>query len=157
MAEIYYKTAKTSKYGKKFQALIDLGKSVETQILEFMIEIDAEPPYLKRGGHIFHTGVFAAKFSQEPDLKVWKKVPGFPDYYQPRMSSKIGKELELKFDAFPKIEEEEIGKIFGYDEFLHRPGYNIGKEFFGIVMLSEWKHTMPKEFKEITFSEYGKL
>lgn len=157
MATIYFKVDKKSSYGKAFQTLQDQGKKIQAEIYAFMTELGADPKYLMNGRCVFGTGVCGAKFLEEPDMKVWKKISGFADYYRPRLNNKAGKELEARFESFEQISQDEIGKVFGWDNFFSRPGFSSGKKFFGVAMDSDWKHKMPKEFIEITFTEYQKL
>lgn len=157
MDTVYFKVEKNTSYGEAFQALIDQGNKIQSEIYAFMIELGADPKYLMNDCYVFGTGVCGAKFLEEPDPKIWKKISRFAEYYQPRINSKIGKELQARFDSFEQISQDEIGKVFGWDNFFSRPGFSSGEEFFGVAMDASWKHPMPKEFIEITFTEYQKL
>lgn len=159
MPTLYYKTLKNSNTGNKLQALIDKGNEVEKQINSYMDELGAGRKYLVNGRYIFHTGICGILFSEIPDMKVWKNFQGFENYYKPRLSSKLGKEIRTKLDSFDLIDRDEIGKTFGFDSFLSDPGFQNRKEsdFFGIGMDSNWFFNMPEEFTEITFTEYQKL
>ena len=159
MATIYYKTSKNSPVGVKLQSLKDQGKKIESEIYDYMYEIGAGREYLMRGRCVFGTGVCGAKFLEQPNMKVWKNFSGHDNYYRPRLSSKIGKEIEEKFKSFHMIDRDEIAETFGFESFGNNPGFfDSGKsEYFGIAMDSKWKFEMPEDFEEITFTEYEKL
>lgn len=159
MATLYYKTLKNSPTGVKIQSLINKGYEIEAEINKYMDELGAGREYMMKGRCVFGTGVCGVKFLQEPDMKIWKKHVGYENYYRPRLSSKIGKEIQEKFDSFDIIDRDEIGDAFGFEKFGSNPGYSEKKDsqYFGIAMDSDWNFTMPEEFTEITFTEYINL
>lgn len=158
MATLFYKTKIDSDTGKKVQELIDKGKKIEKEIESYISELGGGEKYIMKGRALFSTGVCALSFSQEPDKKIWKKFPKFEGYYSPRLSSSIGKEISTKLDSFEVIEREDLNKVIGYNSFLSNCGFGRGDEsFFGFETDSDWKHEMPKDCEEITFTEYQKL
>lgn len=159
MTVIYYKTERTSETGKKIQHLIDRAAKSVAEIEKFVAELNADPRYLMSDRYILGTGIVGLKFQEEPDMKVWKDFKGFPTYYSPRSSSKEGKLIKAKMDAFEKVEKSEIGDAVGIDDFFKRPGLSIGNSpvFFGIKIDADWKHKMPKDCIEVTATEYNSL
>lgn len=158
MATLFYKTKKSSSTGLKVEKLIKKGKKIEQEIESYLAELGAERKYVMKSRAIFGTGICAVSFTTPPDEKVWKKFPKFEGYYSPKLSSSIGKDISKRIQSFEIIEREDLNKIIGYDSFLSHCGFGVGnKFFFGFETDSDWKHQMPSDCVEITFTEYQKL
>lgn len=156
MATIYYKTEKTSETGKKMQSLIDKGKNIKKLIKAFLVEIGASN-YGTRSYCAFGTGITAIEFKEEPNMKTYKKFKDFEGYYQPRMSSTEGRIINEKMTNFEVISRDEINEVIDFNSFLQHCGYAISKKnnCFGFCIDSEWKHTMPTDCVEVTYTEYN--
>lgn len=159
MTIIYYKTKKTSATGQKIQNLIDRACNAVSEINQFVDELNSDRKYLMSDRCILGTGIAGLRFAEEPDLKIWKKFQRYPGYYSPRMSSKQGKAIQQKMNAFHRVERSEIGEAIGLNDFFKKPGLNIIKdsEYFGIIIDADWNHTMPGDCIEITATEYNSL
>ena len=157
MASIYFKTDRASETGVKMQNLIDKGKTIQEEILKYVKELGGTEYYLRSGRSVFHTGIIGVEFKDQPDMKIWKKFPDYIKYYKPRLSSKIGKEIDKKLQSFERIEKEDINEVIGLSDFVRFCGFGNGSETFGFQTDSEWNHTMPEDCIEITFTEYKKL
>lgn len=157
MPSIYFKVEKSSNTGVKMQALIDKGKEISNAIHEYMKEIGSSDMYLTRERCVFQTGISGVEFSEAPDLKVWKKFPGFPNYYRPRLSSSEGKKIEEKLNSFGTIERDDINDVIGFNSIHRQCGFASCNGYFGFIIDSDWNHVMPNESIEITYSEYKKL
>lgn len=157
MANIYYKAEKTSETGKKMQTLITRGKISSDAIHDYMKEIGATLMYLTSDRCVFQTGIAGVEFLEVPDMKIWKKFTGFPNYYRPRLSSSEGKKIDEKISSFERIERSDINEVINFSAIHRQCGFGNGKEHFGFIIDSEWNHQMPNDCSEITYSEYKKL
>ncbi|WP_278380958.1 hypothetical protein [Chryseobacterium arthrosphaerae] len=157
MPSIYFKVEKTSKTGVEMQSLIDKGKEISNAIHEYMKEIGSSDMYLTRDRCVFQTGIAGVEFLEEQDMKVWKKFPGFPNYYRPRLSSLEGKKIDKKISSFEIIERDDINKVIGFDSIHRNCGFGSCNGYFGFIIDSDWNHQMPYDSIEVTYTEYKNL
>lgn len=153
---MYYITLKNSKTGKKFQAIDLRLKSAH----DAQKAIADELGFNKwRNGHWCVAGRFSAiVFDTPPNPKVWKRVNGNNEY-MPKASSKEGKLLLKRFSDLPKVGDNELNECISFDGFpLHRIGYSCNnKKYFGFTIGDNWEVKIPKDCKEVTYTEYKKL
>lgn len=103
------------------------------------------------------------KDNMPADSENWKRVNvkrGQKEHeFMPRTSTAIGRQRIEQFAAMPIVSNDELcetinleGDIFKY------PGVNFQHdEFIGVLMKSEWAHTMPEGFQELGFGKYCEL
>lgn len=157
MAEIYYKTPKTSETGKKVAELIAKGAEIRKQIEAFIKEIGAKDQYLKNQRMLFGTGICAVQFDETPDFVLWKKFRSYngPEtFYEPRLNAKEGRALAARFSSFGEVERSDLDNCVGWDSFLQNIGFDNNDTHFYFALDPDWKHPMPKDCVEITTSEY---
>jgi hypothetical protein len=115
MAKFWKCTGETA---KKIIALLDDRKARINAFFEHAKKHGADKPGLSTGG--MHTSG-AYLFEQPPDSKVWKKVKGTDNFYRPKASSKIGKEIKREHDEiFAKCPNgHDIAATIKADVFFH--------------------------------------
>lgn len=158
MATLFYKTKKDSATGTKVQQLIDKGREIEKQIEDYLYELGASRKYVMKSRALFGTGICAVSLPEKSEKNFWKPFPKIKGYYQPRISTAKGKEIQTKLDSFGIVERGDINEVIGYKSFLGNCGLSWKDEnYFGFETDSAWKHEMPNDCEEITFTEYQKL
>lgn len=160
MAELYFKTPKTSETGKKFQVLIDRSIVAHEDIKNFVNDVGASDRYSTGSYYTLNTGANGFMFDNPVNTTVWKKVHTLPqgDLWYPR-STKAGKPLLERLDKIDKIHTSEVDKVIGYSSIFNHIGWNQGAkgDHFGFIIDSDWGHTMPEDCTEITGTEYTEL
>lgn len=152
---MYFITKKTSETGKNFQKIAEKMDVIFNANKKLSEEIGFEQ---WRGGYWSAFGGFSSLiFKEKPDEKVFKKVNG--NEWLPKLSNKLGKEIQARLDASPKISIEELNQCIGFNG---APFKTIGfarnnKEYFGFVVQEEWKVEIPQDCEEVTVSSYNKL
>lgn len=153
-ASIYYVTKIDSPVGKRMKAIHDKM----TECFRFQKALAKEFGFYQWSRSDFHaydciTSVF---FKNDPDIKLWKKVG--EGEWMPRLNLKAGKEIQKKFDAQPIVTRRELNECIGYkDKFVRRIGFAISKTHAGFIVGDDWKVKIPKECKEVTFTQYKKI
>lgn len=113
MAELYFKTPKTSETGKKFQVLIDRSIKAHEDIKNFANDVGASDRYSTGSYYTLNTGANGFMFDNPVNTTVWKKVHTLPqgDLWYPR-STKAGKPLLERLDKMPPyIVQMETGQL----------------------------------------------
>lgn len=156
MAELYYKTLKNTETGDKIKRIINLCHQGRQEAEELCRELNAEEQYLINSRFILGTGLVAFRFSNEPDMKIWKKHK-IDGYYEPRLKSKKGKEIQNKIFNLQRIDKAELSDAIGLSCWFRSPGFTEVKNYYLFNLESSWEHKMPNDCAEITGSEYDKL
>ena len=76
----------------------------------------------------------------------------------PKLSSTKGKEIRKEFEALPRVTNEELNAIVGYDEDMCCIGYATNNEnYFGFIVDEDWDANIPSDCEVITKSKYNQL
>jgi hypothetical protein len=101
-------------------------------------------------------GIIKCFFSDQPDMKIWKKVE---NGYFPRSNTKKGKEIIKKLNELPILSNTELNSVIGWDEEINAIGFNHGfnSNYYGFITDVSWKIDIPDDCTEITVTEYNSL
>ncbi len=154
MSKIYYKTKKTSETGKKVRALRKKVIEINNQNTELEKKYNANSSY-HDGDYL--TGCIGFVFSENPDPKIWKKLKGVKDGFTPKISTAEGKRIKKEMKAITAIERAKLDECVGFNDVFNRMGFCVGKDCYGFILSSKWKHKMPDDCEEITYTEYQNL
>jgi len=152
---MYFITKKTSETGKKFQVISEKSDEVFKADKALAKEIGFHQ--WRPGYWLVYGGFSSLIFKNTPDEKVFKKVNG--NEWMPKKNTKVGKEIQAKLDATPRVTIDELNQCIGFNG---SPFKTIGfaqnnKEYFGFIISEKWDVKIPSDCEEVTCSIYREL
>lgn len=151
---MYYITKKTTKTGKKFQAITEKAKRVNSETKKLITELGAT--HWRPKAWAAWGGISAMRFKEKPDLNIYKEV--MKGEFMPRRNTKAGKELSEKIKALPVVEKHDLNLCIGAtDLWPYSIGFAKGKTHFGFITSDEWSVKIPKDCIEVTRTKYNQL
>lgn len=151
-----YITKRSSETGKKFEELEKRKNEVWGKIKQLGEELGFQNFC---SSSLFSLNIAAVKFDHQPDLKTFKKSSiSRENMYEPRLSTKAGKEIAKKFKDCGSISQREINACIGYKNLFRTIGYDFSnKEFIGFEVKENWKVKVPEDCTEVTVTDYNNL
>lgn len=152
---MYFITEKTTKTGIKFSSLELKIKEVQLAQKKFASEIGVEQ--YRQANLVAYGGISSVIFKEKPNVKVWRSV--YKDEYMPKANSKEGKVLLSKIKSLPIVSRDELNKCIGFDGgIVYRIGFAMNnKNYYGFEVGEDWGVKIPKDCKEVTYTEYKKM
>ncbi len=156
---MYFITKKNTATGKKFAALEAKMQVVTKAQKALSKELGAtqwrDSYWVVMGG--FSALIFPK--GKEPDLKLWKNVNGSKTEWMPRYNRKASKEISNKINALPVIRNKDLNDCIGFKADIFKSiGFNpYSKDYFGFIAKEEWNIRVPKDCKEITYTQWKKI
>lgn len=156
---MYYITQKDSETGKKFQAV----KEKMEDIYQKQRKLAEKYGFSQWCGYQSQVkgNIKCVSFEDETkiDPKVWKIYDIYKGekFYSPKLSSKVGKEINQAFHNLPVIGFEELNDCIGAFLFSNCIGFAWGEEYFGFTTKEEWDVEIPADCEEITFKRWKEI
>jgi len=154
---IYWEIKRESPTGVKISNLIKEMDVISTEIKKLCDDIGTKQ--YQRGHNT--AGIVAVRFEEEPDMNLYKYYLKEKKLYSPRLSTKIGKALQKRFDDCGFIARGSLDKLVGNAEFIYSVGFSEFDSCFVITTREKWhsnkNFNLTDDCKEIKWSEFTKL
>ncbi len=153
-----YITKKTSETGKELQIVLDKIQRARQERNDFADKYCFTHYRMNSVHDIVGTICSCSGFEKEPDTKDWKNSGFEEKEYFPNLRSKIGKKIFNEIYEMTIITKKELNECVNYFGRTSHIGYNTDNdEYFGFVVLEEWKVNVPEDCQEVLTSEYNKM